>query len=74
MHTLNTQCGVSLPVFAVLTAHSFTESALVLGAELRAGGRKAVFFISALETGEHALTKQVLPQLHLQEMTETRMV
>lgn len=33
-----------------------------------------MFFISALEAGQNALTKQILPQLHLQEMVQTQIV
>ncbi|KAG7222599.1 hypothetical protein INR49_008301 [Caranx melampygus] len=38
-------------------------------AELK-GGRQAVFFVSAVEAGQKALTKQILPRLHLQHMAE----
>lgn len=64
--------GVSLPAFAVLTSLCLTDTVvLVQGAELGAGGREAVFFISTLEAGKNTLTKQILLWLHLQEMVET---
>lgn len=58
------EAGVTLPVFAVLTG-VVTDVVLVQGAELRAGGRQAMFLVSALEAGQNTLTKQILrPLLH----------
>lgn len=65
--------GSSLPAFAVLTSLCLTDTVVfVQGAELGAGGREAVFFISTLEAGKNTLTKQILLWLHLQEMVETQ--
>lgn len=61
---------LSLPAFTVFHA----ESAVILWAELAAGGGKLVFFVSTLEARQNALAKQILPQLHLQEMTGTQVL
>lgn len=50
------------------------QNALVQWAKLGTGGGKLAFFISALQAGQNALTKQILPQLHLQDVTETQVM
>lgn len=60
-----------LPAFVVIFD---AQSGLVQWAKLGTGGGKLVFFISALQAGKNALTKQILPQLHLQEVTETQVM
>lgn len=59
-------------MFAVLAA-VVTDVVLIQGAELRAGGRQAVFLVGALEAGENTLTKQIL-WLLLHEMVHPQLV
>lgn len=59
-------------MFVVPTVFFLTDSVvLIQGAELGAGSRKAMFLISAVEAGQDTLTKQILPQLHLEEEVDT---
>ncbi len=72
-YTLNTNWGSVLPVFAgLIVVFLIVSVVLIQGAELGAGSRKAVFFISTLEAGQNALTKQILPHFHLDEKVETQ--
>lgn len=59
---MSVQTSLILPAFVVVR---YAQSGLVQGAKLGTG---------ALQAGQHALTKQILPLLHLQDATETQVM